>query len=604
MHAENSLRILFDAYWWQSGPPSGRNVLTSLVDAWVQEFPGDQVTVALPPGLDRGSTVPLVPDSVAVRNFHVPLQALAASVELAAARGYDVVLAQNFTPVRSDALRATFVHDAMFQEHPEWFTRTERQYLAAIPALARGADLVFTSSESEKERIVRFNAGLAGATKAVGLGLATGFASAQATRPSDAPEPGRFLLAVGRLNVRKNLEFLVDALDRAGVISPELPAARRRGGGWGCRAVGRVRPRRAGRQCGRLRLPSRRRTQMAVLELRRLRLPVTGRRVRAAADRGGVGGGADRAEQHPVFKEFGLIGNFFDPRDAESVVEAVTRALEEGRAGAAASAGLVERYTWKATVRAMRDAIVDQIERRKEPVFRRIIDSAYKRTRGLDQGLDEDLGAEDLARSVGRRVVERVRAGLRGYPSSYFGRSVTLRNRRKLRLGSDTILGHGVTIDALSRKGVVLRDHVTVDQGAILRGSGVIRNLGVGIVVGPRTSIGAFNVLLGQGGIRIGSDCLLGPSVTVVSENHVYVDDNRPIREQGEVRAETFIGDDVWIGAGAVVLGGARIGTGAVIAAGAVVRGEVGPMEIFGGVPARLIGRRTAKGDDSSPDLG
>ena len=604
MHAENSLRILFDAYWWQSGPPSGRNVLTSLVDAWVQEFPGDEVTVALPPGLDRGSTVPLVPDSVAVRNFHVPLQALAASVELAAARGYDVVLAQNFTPVRSDALRATFVHDAMFQEHPEWFTRTERQYLAAIPALARGADLVFTSSESEKERIVRFNAGLAGATKAVGLGLATGFAAAQATPPSDAPEPGRFLLAVGRLNVRKNLEFLVDALDRAGVISPELPLlVVGVADGAAGQSVAFDRAVRAGSVvvCG----------YLPDGELKWLYANCAAF-VFPSLDEGfglplieAASVGAPIAlSSIPSFKEFGLIGNFFDPRDGQSVVEAVTRALEEGRAGAAASAGLVERYTWKATVRAMRDAIVEEIERRKEPVFRRIIDSAYKRTRGLDQGLDEDLGAEDLARSVGRRVVERMRAGLRGYPSSYFGRSVTLRNRRKLRLGSDTILGHGVTIDALSRKGVVLRDHVTVDQGAILRGSGVIRNLGVGIVIGPRTSIGAFNVLLGQGGIRIGSDCLLGPSVTVVSENHVYVDDSRPIREQGEVRAETVIGDDVWIGAGAVVLGGARIGTGAVIAAGAVVRGEVGPMEIFGGVPARLIGRRTAKGDDFSPELG
>jgi acetyltransferase-like isoleucine patch superfamily enzyme len=225
-------------------------------------------------------------------------------------------------------------------------------------------------------------------------------------------------------------------------------------------------------------------------------------------------------------------------------------------------------------------------------VLRRFVNSVYTKTRGIDQGLDEELSLAEIVRSVGRRGVERVRGALRGLPSSYLGRRVTIRNPGKLRLGVDTVIGSGVTIDALSKKGVSLGAHVTVDQGAILRGSGVIRNLGEGILIGPRTSIGAFNVILGQGGVRIGADCLLGPSVTVVSENHVYIEPDVPIREQGEVRAETVIGDDVWIGAGAVILGGARIGAGAVIAAGAVVRGEVAPREIVGGVPARRIGVR------------
>lgn len=222
----------------------------------------------------------------------------------------------------------------------------------------------------------------------------------------------------------------------------------------------------------------------------------------------------------------------------------------------------------------------------------RFVNSVYTRTRGLDQGLDESLTGAEIVRAVGRRGSERIRGALRGRPTSYLGRGVTIRNGSKLRLGADTVIGAGVTIDALSTRGVVLGAHVTVDQGAIMRGSGVIRNLGVGIFVGERTSIGAFNVILGQGGVRIGADCLLGPSVTVVSENHVYIRPDIPIREQGEVRAETVIGDDVWIGAGSVILGGAHIGAGAVIAAGAVVRGQVAPREVVGGVPARHLGAR------------
>lgn len=54
----------------------------------------------------------------------------------------------------------------------------------------------------------------------------------------------------------------------------------------------------------------------------------------------------------------------------------------------------------------------------------------------------------------------------------------------------------------------------------------------------------------------------------------------------------TVIGNDVWIGANAMVISGVTIGTGAVIGAGAVVTRDVAPYEIVGGVPAKKIGQR------------
>jgi acetyltransferase-like isoleucine patch superfamily enzyme len=223
---------------------------------------------------------------------------------------------------------------------------------------------------------------------------------------------------------------------------------------------------------------------------------------------------------------------------------------------------------------------------------RNLIDRYYRRTRGLDTGLDSALGTGDLVAVLRRRGFERLAGILRGHPGTFVSSGVTLRHRSHLTLGRNTSIGRGVTIDALSRDGIRLGDNVTIDQGAILRGSGVIRNLGVGIEIGARTSIGAFNVLLGQGGIVIGEDCLLASSVTVVSENHITTDPAKPIREQGEERLPTVIEADVWIGAGAVILGGAHIGRGSIVAAGAVVRGLVEPGAIVGGVPARVIGSR------------
>lgn len=74
--------------------------------------------------------------------------------------------------------------------------------------------------------------------------------------------------------------------------------------------------------------------------------------------------------------------------------------------------------------------------------------------------------------------------------------------------------------------------------------------------------------------------------------------DDCSIRVPGAGTAESFrkgpveIGNDVWIGADAVILRGVRIHDGAVVAAGAVVTRDVAPYSVVGGVPAREISRR------------
>ncbi len=54
-------------------------------------------------------------------------------------------------------------------------------------------------------------------------------------------------------------------------------------------------------------------------------------------------------------------------------------------------------------------------------------------------------------------------------------------------------------------------------------------------------------------------------------------------------RADTIIGNDVWVGATAVILGGSQICDGAVIAAGSVVSGFVPPYAVVGGNPLRHL---------------
>lgn len=61
---------------------------------------------------------------------------------------------------------------------------------------------------------------------------------------------------------------------------------------------------------------------------------------------------------------------------------------------------------------------------------------------------------------------------------------------------------------------------------------------------------------------------------------------------KGEDFYQVIIGNDVWIGSHAIIMGGIRIGDGAVIASGAVVTRDVEPYSIVGGVPAKLIKMR------------
>jgi acetyltransferase-like isoleucine patch superfamily enzyme len=90
------------------------------------------------------------------------------------------------------------------------------------------------------------------------------------------------------------------------------------------------------------------------------------------------------------------------------------------------------------------------------------------------------------------------------------------------------------------------------------------------------------------------------PHVQILAVDHVYADPTRSFVAQGITAQGIEIGDDVWIGAGAIITDGVKIGQGAVVAAGAVVTQDVAPHHLVGGVPARVI--RTIDGTDPRND--
>ena len=107
------------------------------------------------------------------------------------------------------------------------------------------------------------------------------------------------------------------------------------------------------------------------------------------------------------------------------------------------------------------------------------------------------------------------------------------------------------------------------------------------VTIGNNTRIGIHCTLIGP--VCIGDNVNLAQGITVTALNHNFADTSRRIDEQGISTNPVVIGDDVWIGANAVILPGVTIGRHVVVAAGAVVTKDVPSYCVVAGVPAKVI---------------
>jgi Acetyltransferase (isoleucine patch superfamily) len=120
-------------------------------------------------------------------------------------------------------------------------------------------------------------------------------------------------------------------------------------------------------------------------------------------------------------------------------------------------------------------------------------------------------------------------------------------------------------------------------------------SMGTGSTIGMNCNL--------NGDIQIGRYCQLGGYIGIYSTNHPtnYItsftskDFLGGLLSANTQRGKVIIGNDVWIGHGAIILKDVTIGDGAVISAAAVVTKDVPPYAIVGGVPAKVIKYRFEK---------
>ncbi len=109
---------------------------------------------------------------------------------------------------------------------------------------------------------------------------------------------------------------------------------------------------------------------------------------------------------------------------------------------------------------------------------------------------------------------------------------------------------------------------------------------GLDITVGRNVFVNQNCTFYDLGGLHIADDVMIGPNVSLITTGHPL----EPSQRRAAVVAKPIVIErNVWIAAGATIIGGVTVGENSVVAAGSVVTRDVPPNTLVGGNPARVI---------------
>ncbi|MBN2400660.1 acyltransferase [candidate division KSB1 bacterium] len=154
-----------------------------------------------------------------------------------------------------------------------------------------------------------------------------------------------------------------------------------------------------------------------------------------------------------------------------------------------------------------------------------------------------------------------------------FGRYLTFRHPHKVRIGAGTIIDDFAVLDAKGEE----NDGICVGKQAYIGRNAILSCKEGSIRLGDHTNISANCTLLSETVITLGRYCFLaGNCYLVAGGNHSFADISKPIMHQPSLaKGGILIGDDVWLGAGVIILDGVTIGSHSVVGAGSVVSSQL-----------------------------
>lgn len=227
------MRIGIDAKWYYSGPPSGINVVRNIVDNLIEYNTQDEIIFFLnSKDVDKTENFNckilnkknlsflFIPGRI---NFFTNLFLFPAYFRR---KRIDVVLFQNYIPIwgNSKTKYVDYVHDFLFLDYPQYFTKIERAVYCLMLFSLKKAQHIITISQSERRRIIEHSKILPDKISYVYHGIDPVFyersdeINTKIKMKYDLPD--KFILYVGRLNIRKNIKTLLISLS---IIDHKLP---------------------------------------------------------------------------------------------------------------------------------------------------------------------------------------------------------------------------------------------------------------------------------------------------------------------------------------------------------------------------------------------
>jgi acetyltransferase-like isoleucine patch superfamily enzyme len=171
-----------------------------------------------------------------------------------------------------------------------------------------------------------------------------------------------------------------------------------------------------------------------------------------------------------------------------------------------------------------------------------------------------------------------------------FGQNVVLRHPHKIHIGDNVVVDDHCLLDA---KGETNRG-IRIGSGVFIGRNTILSCKNGDIDLGDEANVG-FNCEIFSGSrVTIGRSVLMAAYCYVIGGDHAFSDPSQPVLSQERKSAGVSVGDGAWLGAGAKILDGVAIGERAIVGAGAVVREDVPAGAVAVGVPARVVGQRSA----------
>lgn len=168
-----------------------------------------------------------------------------------------------------------------------------------------------------------------------------------------------------------------------------------------------------------------------------------------------------------------------------------------------------------------------------------------------------------------RGLIYKPFLGAFGFPS-YIGKPVFIANFKRIFIGRKVRIFPGSRLEVIGKKGsIIIKNNVSIGHG--------------------------FHAISGTSPLIISKNVTISANVFIANTEHTYNQKNKHIMNQDMFFKKTCIGENCFIGYGAVIQAGTILGKQCIVGANSVVRGEFPDYSVIVGAPARIVKRYDEK---------